>query len=151
MELFFFYYYSFVCFVCTKPIYFLSVQSGSISTLRPPQESKLRPLDRLTTRQPPQQVVWLQPRGARFARWLPLFVVRVCVGRRRGVARRSQTWQEPCCFWERVKRWKPTRPGRLRAFLASPTFKVPEIISGSRCRQMIQHQRRDLNLRQLQV
>lgn len=42
-------------------------------------------------------------RGLRFARWVSLFVVWVYVGWWRGVAHGSVTWQEQCCFWERVK------------------------------------------------
>lgn len=42
-------------------------------------------------------------RGVRFARLVSLFVVWVYVGWWWGVAHSSLTWQEPCCFWARVK------------------------------------------------
>lgn len=42
-------------------------------------------------------------RGLRFARLVSLFVVWVYVGWWWGVARSSLTWQERCCFWDRVK------------------------------------------------
>lgn len=42
-------------------------------------------------------------RGLRFARLVSLFVVWVYVGWWWGAAHSSLTWQEQCCFWERVK------------------------------------------------